>query len=193
MIRRYEGLVRACALGMALGASPIPAWAHTQSAETPAVAADMMDEATFVRVLVQHYEGGIDMARLEERRGASAEVKALATKMRRAQERELADLRKHASQAVAGTSGSESAKGAPLAMEAHARQMADRLEQTTTRSALDREFVEHMLMHHEMTMQLIEHTNFKDKELGAIARQIAETRKSDVAELEKQAQTAKNP
>jgi uncharacterized protein (DUF305 family) len=189
MLRTIDRLTRLCVLAgsVALGVSSEPVLAQTSKGRA---ANDKIDDATFVRMLIQHHEGGIEMARLEERRGASAEIRALATSMRRAQEQELADLRKHASQATAGTSGSESAKGAPLAMEAHAGQMAQRLKQSKG-AALDREFIEHMLMHHEMTLQIVEHTIFKDKQLEATAQQIAAARKKDVAELESHTGAAK--
>lgn len=209
MLRKLDGLTRVCGLsaGLILIASSIPGWAQApsgqpaptpQTAPQPAgkpptakgqmgkghMALDKMDDATFVRMMIQHHEGGIEMARIEEQRGSSAELKTLARRLRETQERELAELRKHASQQATGTAGSGAAKAAPAAMEAHAGQMMEKLK-AAEGAELDRQFVDHMGMHLQMTVQMVEHTTFKDEQLQALAQQMRDARKKESAELEK--------
>src|SRR5688500_17877995 len=64
-----------------------------------------MTDAMFVPMMIKHHQHGIEMARLEEERGSSASVKALAAKIRQSQEKELAELKAHAEHAPKGTSG----------------------------------------------------------------------------------------
>ena len=66
-----------------------------------------LTDAQFVPMMIKHHEQGIEMARLEEQRGSSASVKALAGKIRQSQEKELAELKGHAAHhgGATGTSG----------------------------------------------------------------------------------------
>ena len=65
-------------------------------------------DAPFVQMMSKHHQQGIEMARTEEERGASASVKQLATKIRQSQEKELAELKGHSEHhaGATGTSGS---------------------------------------------------------------------------------------
>ena len=207
MSRTFHGLACAAVLtaGVVLGAPPASASGPSPSVQPPSpqqtppqppgkppmgkgqagrTAMDTMDDAAFVRMMIQHHEGGIEMARIEEQRGSSAELKALAKRLRETQERELAELRKHASQQTTGTAGSTAMTGAPSAMEAHAGQMMEKLKQAQG-AELDRQFVDHMGMHLQMTVQMVEHTTFKDKQLQALAQQMREARQKESVELEK--------
>jgi uncharacterized protein (DUF305 family) len=53
-----------------------------------------LTDAQFVPMMIKHHQQGIEMARLEEQRGSSASVKALAAKIRQSQGKELAELKK---------------------------------------------------------------------------------------------------
>ena len=46
-----------------------------------------LTDASFVQMMSKHHQQGIEMARMEEERGASASVKQLAAKIRQSQEK----------------------------------------------------------------------------------------------------------
>ena len=64
-----------------------------------------MTEAEFVPMMIKHHQDGIQMSQLEEKNGASADVKALAAKIRQAQERDIPELKKHSQHASTATGG----------------------------------------------------------------------------------------
>jgi uncharacterized protein (DUF305 family) len=51
--------------------------------------------AHFGHMMAKHHQGGIEMAQLEEKAGASTEMKQLAAKIRKGQQSELPQLRAH--------------------------------------------------------------------------------------------------
>ena len=81
----------------------LPAQAQTQAGTDHAKHAQTskshdhsaMTDVDFVAMTIKHHQDGIEMARIEEKGGASNDVKALAGKIRQGQERELAELQKH--------------------------------------------------------------------------------------------------
>ena len=70
------------------GTQPQSGSSHGTAQHEPAMKG--MTDAHFVQMMLKHHQQGIEMARIEEKGGASAEVKALATKIRQSQEREMA-------------------------------------------------------------------------------------------------------
>ena len=56
--------------------------------------ADPFDEA-FIRMMIPHHEGAIEMAKVELAKGEDPELKALAQDITDAQQREISDMRKH--------------------------------------------------------------------------------------------------
>jgi uncharacterized protein (DUF305 family) len=141
-----------------------------------------MTDAMFVPMMIKHHQHGIDMARLEEERGSSASVKALAGKIRLSQEKELAELKAHAEHFAKGTSGhAEHDK----MMEQQSQSMMAKLK-SATGAALDHAFLEQMAKHHEGAITMTEGAKLQDPELKKLAQKMVTSQRQELAELKKQ-------
>ena len=141
-----------------------------------------MTDATFVPMMIKHHQHGIDMARLEEERGSSASVKALAGKIRQSQEKELAELKAHAEHVAKGTSGhAEHDK----MMEQQSQSMMAKLK-SASGAALDHAFLEQMAKHHEGAVAMTEGAKLQDPELKKLAQKMLTSQRQELAELKKQ-------
>ena len=141
-----------------------------------------MTDAMFVPMMIKHHQHGIGMARVEEERGSSASVKALAAKIRQSQEKELAELKAHAEHAAKGTSGhAEHDK----MMEQHSQSMMTKLK-SASGAALDHAFLEQMAKHHEGAIAMTEGAKLQDPELKKLAQKMVTGQRQELAELKKQ-------
>jgi uncharacterized protein (DUF305 family) len=141
-----------------------------------------MTDATFVPMMIKHHQHGIEMARVEEERGSSASVKALAAKIRQSQEKELAELKAHAEHAAKGTSGhAEHDK----MMEQQSQAMMTKLK-SASGAALDHAFLEQMAKHHEGAIAMTEGAKLQDPELKKLAQKMLTGQRQELAELKKQ-------
>ena len=141
-----------------------------------------MTDAMFVPMMIKHHQHGIEMARLEEERGSAASVKALATKIRQSQEKELAELKGHAEHVAKGTSGhGEHDK----MMEQQSQSMMAKLK-AGSGAALDHAFLEQMAKHHEMAISMTEGAKLQDPEVKKLAQKMLTSQRQELAELKKQ-------
>jgi uncharacterized protein (DUF305 family) len=141
-----------------------------------------MTDAMFVPMMIKHHQHGIEMARLEEARGSAASVKALAAKIRQSQEKELAELKRHAEHAAKGTSGhAEHDK----MMEQQSQFMMAKLK-SASGAALDHAFLEQMAKHHEGAIAMTEGAKLQDPELKKLAQKMLAGQRQELAELQKQ-------
>jgi uncharacterized protein (DUF305 family) len=141
-----------------------------------------MTDAMFVPMMIKHHQHGIEMARVEEERGSSASVKALAAEIRQSQEKELAELKAHAEHAAKGTSGhAEHDK----MMEQHSQSMMTKLK-SASGAALDHAFLEQMAKHHEGAIAMTEGAKLQDPELKKLAQKMVTGQRQELAELKKQ-------
>lgn len=141
-----------------------------------------MTDAMFVPMMIKHHQQGIEMARLEEERGSSSSVKALAAKIRQSQEKELAELKAHAEHAKKGTSGrAEHDK----MMEQQSQSMMAKLK-SAAGAALDHAFLEQMAKHHEMAISMTEGAKLQDPELMTLAQKMLTGQRQELAELKNQ-------
>ena len=141
-----------------------------------------MTDAMFVPMMIKHHQHGIEMARIEEERGSSASVKALAAKIRQSQEKELAELKAHAEHAAKGTSGhAEHDK----MMEQQSQAMMTKLK-SASGAALDHAFLEQMAKHHEGAIAMTEDAKLEDPELKKLAQKMLTGQRQELAELKKQ-------
>lgn len=137
-----------------------------------------MDDAHFAHMMAKHHQSGIEMAQLEEKAGASADVKQLAAKIRAGQQSELPILQAHARPHKADPKMAGHDKHQ---QKEHAAMMAKL--KAAKGAALDKMFAEQMIRHHEQALMMIEHTRFKDAELKALADKIAASQKDEIQAL----------
>jgi len=148
-----------------------------------------MTDAMFVPMMIKHHQHGIEMARLEEERGAAASVKALAAKIRQSQEKELAELKAHAEHVAKGTSGhAEHDK----MMEQQSQSMMAKLK-SASGAALDHAFLEQMAKHHEGAIAMTEGAKLQDPELKKVAQKMLTGQRQELAELKKELATHAPP
>ncbi len=140
-----------------------------------------MNDAEFLAMMIKHHQDGIEMARLEENAGASNDVKALATRIRQGQERELAELQKHHKSAADG----DSSHGAHMKkMEADSQRAMKRL-QSASGAALDHAFADEMAKHHQQALDTVSRTTFSDPQLRSMAQKMSANQEQELAELKK--------
>lgn len=156
---------------------------HSTHAQTgkPNASSTKMTDAEWVGMMLKHHQDGIAMSRLEEKGGASSEVKALAAKIREGQERDVPDLQKH--QSHVGAPGATHADDMKH-MEAESQQSMKRL-QSVSGPALDQAFVQEMSKHHQQAINMVTSTTFKHADVRAMAQKMASTQKQELAELKK--------
>jgi uncharacterized protein (DUF305 family) len=174
----------------AIAVAGVAGWVHAQKPEAASGAQHEqmmkgmmgMTDAMFVPMMIKHHQHGIEMARLEEERGSAASVKALATKIRQSQEKELAELKGHAEHVAKGTSGhGEHDK----MMEQQSQSMMAKLK-AGSGAALDHAFLEQMAKHHEGAIAMTEGAKLQDPELKKLAQKMLTGQRQELAELKKQ-------
>lgn len=165
-----------------------------------------MDEMHFVQMMKKHHQDGIEMAKIEESRGTRENVKTLAAKIREGQERELAELESHGGdhaksgdKATAGDHAKHDTAAKPqgtagadthdASMQKHHEMMEKMAQESKAKlenasgDAVDHAFVHEMAMHHEMALQMIAKTTFKDPELRKLSQKMAAGQKRELGEL----------
>ena len=140
----------------------------------------MMMDAEFAYLMAKHHRGGIEMSKLEESRGASAQVKGLAAKIRQGQERDLPTLSQH---------GTKAKKDGMVAT--HEKQMEKEHQATmaklksSTGEGLDRAFAAEMAKHHQMAFEMIKQAHLTDPKLKQMADKMSAEQKQELEELKK--------
>lgn len=138
-----------------------------------------MTEAEFVPMMIKHHQDGIQMAQLEEKGGSSAEVKALAAKIRQSQEQDLPELKKQ-SQHAAGAGH----QGHDKMMEQQSAATMKRLK-SASGPALDHAFLEEMAKHHEMAIGMAESAKIQSPELTKLVQKMIAGQRQETSELKK--------
>jgi uncharacterized protein (DUF305 family) len=166
-------------LSLALAGSAAAQTTDQSRAHQHGAAAHMTD-AQFVPMMLQHHQDGIEMAKIAEAKATNPQVKALATKIRQAQERESKELEQFRGTAAAGTAGHS---------DAHADAMMEMSKKSIARvrdangAEVDRAFLEEMAKHHEMAIDMVHSTQFKNTRLKQSANKMETSQKREVQEL----------
>lgn len=140
----------------------------------------MLMDADFAYLMVKHHRGGIEMAKTEESRGSSSEVKALAAKIRQGQERDLPTLTQY---------GNKAKKGGMIA--SHEKQMDKEHQASMAKlkaasgNALDKAFAEEMSKHHQKALEMIKQAHLTDAKLKQTTDKMAAEQKQELQELKK--------
>lgn len=143
-----------------------------------------LTDAPFVQMMSKHHQQGIEMARMEEERGASASVKQLATKIRQSQEKELAELKGH-SEHHAGATGTSGSSEHDKMMDQQGQAMMSSLK-SASGAALDHAFLEQMAKHHQMAISMTESAKLQDPALKTLALKMIAGQRQELNELKKE-------
>lgn len=138
----------------------------------------MLMDADFAYLMGMHHRSGIEMAKAEEARGSSSEVKRLAAKIRRGQERDLPTLTQYGSKAK--NSGMVASHEKQMEKE-HQASMAKL--KSATGSAVDKAFAEEMSKHHQKALDMIKQAHLTDSKLKQTTDKMAAAQKQELAEL----------
>ena len=158
-----------------------------------------MADAEFVEMMTEHHQGAIYMAKLEESRGTRDAVKALAARMREAQEREVKEMgaghADHANTPQTGaapdTRGTPGQEGQGAMMQKQREMMQQQAMASNKRivdasgAGVDQAFLEEMTKHHKMALEMISKTKFKDASLQRLAHKMAADQKRELGEFKK--------
>jgi uncharacterized protein (DUF305 family) len=143
-----------------------------------------MSDADFVHMMTKHHQGGIEMSKVEESKGSSAAVKALAMKIRQGQEREISEMASWTKRHSGAPSADARSHDAMMQKEHHAT-MAKL--NAASGNALDQLFASEMAKHHEMAIQMIDTATLKDAELRKMADKMKASQSAELKELRQHA------
>lgn len=136
------------------------------------------DDIEFAYLATRLHTGAIEVSKLEESRGRSPLIKALAAKIRDGQEHVRPLLIQHARNAAKNP-----------AIAAIDRQMQDAHQQAMTRmkaargATIDREFVVEMIRVHDTMLQLLKRSRIADPALKTLANRIGTEHSDELVEL----------
>jgi uncharacterized protein (DUF305 family) len=135
-------------------------------------------DSEFAYLAARLHTGAIEISKLEESRGRSPAIKALAAKIRDGQEHVRPLLSQHAKNAANNP-----------AIAAIDRQMQDAHQQAMTRmkaargATIDREFVVEMIRVHDTMLQLLKRSRIADPALKTLANRIGTEHSDELVEL----------
>jgi uncharacterized protein (DUF305 family) len=157
--------------------SPAAACEPRVFAKAQAPVADQLDDHEFAHLMAEHHQGGIEMAQLEEKGGASAALKALAARIRRREQSELPHLQAHGK-----------AHDATRILAQHQRvTQANRAALARLRAlkggALDRAFVEEMIKHHQDALMVFDRSHFTNAEDKTLVEKMSVSHRQEIDEL----------
>lgn len=132
----------------------------------------------FAYLAARLHNGGIEICRLEEARGSSASIKALAAKIRDGQEHVRPTLIQHAKSAAKDPAIARIDK---QMLNGHSNALA-RLK-AARGAAVDREFVNEMIRLHDTMLQLIKRSRLTDPALKSLAAKVGTEHAQELAEL----------
>jgi len=191
--RRISNCITAIAL--ILGVSVMVAVSGTQTQAQPQSSSQMgvmPYDLHYIDMMVMHHRQGSAMARLAERKGSTAALKAFAKKTADAQEKELLELKKHRDHWYAGaTEMDHSQMMAQMSgMSGHGNMKMDmqgdmaRL-QAATGKQFDRLFLDMMVPHHQMAIDMSKEavTKAEHAEIKEMARLIVVKQQGEIAEM----------
>ena len=148
-------------------------------------------DISFARDMVPHHQQAVEMSDLAATRAGDPAVKALAVRIKQAQDPEIRTMQGWLSDWGAATSGSAgSAHGGHTGGHAGGAGMMSDADMTSLRSAsgaeFDRMFLRMMIDHHKgaIDMAKAEQANGKHQPAKDLARTIEETQAKEIAEME---------
>jgi uncharacterized protein (DUF305 family) len=153
---------------------------------------DMPYDLHFIDMTILHHQDGIEMAQLAESKTVSAKVKAFATKTAAAQQKDIAELQGHRNHWYAGKPPMDRAMMESMMKSMHPGMNID-MEETrrklraTSGAAFDRLFLDTMIHHHMMAVDMSRDavTKAEHAELKAFARNAVTKQQTEIAEMKR--------
>ena len=135
------------------------------------------DDVELIDSLVPHHQAALEMATMEIERGADAEVKAMAAKMKAAQAAEIEQLLRIREELTGCTTVTRFP-------DTHMRRDMARMMQLSG-TALDLAFLENMIPHHASAISFTHNAlpNLTHPELEQIARDVIEMQSMEIGEM----------
>ncbi len=155
---------------------------------------DMPYDLHFIDMMIMHHRQGIAMARLAERKGSTAALKALAKKTADDQEKELLELKKHRDHWYAGAPEMDHSQmmAQMPGMSGHGNMKMDMQGdiaklQAATGKAFDRLFLDTMIPHHQMAIDMSKEavTKAEHAEIKEMARLGIIKQQKEIAEMKR--------
>jgi uncharacterized protein (DUF305 family) len=185
----------AAAVALTVGALAAGAKAQDHSGHAAGgQAGEMPFDLHYIDMTLMHHEHGVEMARLAEEKGRSAQVKAFARKTAADQQKETKELQRYRDTWYAGRPQMDHAQ-----MTAHMRNMpghgkmkmdpeADTAKlRAATGAAFDRLFLDTMTRHHQMAIEMSKEaaTKAEHAELKSFARRVVTKQQAEGAEMKR--------
>ena len=139
-----------------------------------------LSDGDFATLMIKHHRDGIEMAKMEESGGASDEVKALAAKIRQAQEKDIGELNGFAKKHTATDMAAHHEKE----MQKEHMQTMSKLK-SAKGASLDQAFVAEMIRHHQSALEMTKQAQFKDHGLHEFAERMSKNQQAELQELKK--------
>jgi uncharacterized protein (DUF305 family) len=157
---------------------------------------DMPYDLHFIDMMIMHHRQGTAMARLAERKGSTAALKAFAKKTADDQEKELLELKKHRDHWYAGAPEMDHSQmmAQMPGMAGHGNMKMDmKMDmqgdmaklQAATGKQFDRLFLDMMIPHHQMAIDMAQEATTKAEhaEIKEIARMTVIKQQREIAEM----------
>jgi uncharacterized protein (DUF305 family) len=157
------------------------------AAQHPHTAMQVLTDAQFVQMMLEHHQRGLELVRLEKEQGSSPAVKELATRIGESQERDIVELKALSKDEARGTTGQAEHHGAADHHKGMVEQSETMMKELKAKSGeeLDRAFLDHMAKHHQMAISMTEDATLQDPEVKKLAEKMLESQRQELAELKK--------
>jgi len=150
---------------------------------------DMPYDLHFIDMMITHHQEGIEMAQMAQSKAVNPKVKALADRIVADQQKDIEELQGHRNHWYAGKPPMDPAMMSSMMQNMHPGMMS--MEDTRRKllaaqgAAFDRLFLETMIHHHQMAVDMSKEARTKAQhvEIKEIARQTAVKQQAEIAEM----------
>ena len=178
------------AIALTLGVTAVISVSAIQTqAQNSSQMGNMPYDLHFIDMMIMHHRQGTAMGRLAERKGSTAALKAFARRTAADQESELLELKRHRDHWYPGAPEMDHSQMMAMpGMSGHANMDTQgdmaRL-QAATGKAFDRLFLDMMIPHHQMAIEMAREATTKAEhaELKEMARLTVSKQQKEVAEM----------
>jgi uncharacterized protein (DUF305 family) len=161
---------------------------------------DMPYDLHFIDMMIMHHQEGIEMAELAQTKAQSARVKAFATKTAADQKKDIEELQGHRNHWYAGKPIMDRAMMESMMKKMHPEMKMDmedtrRKLRATTGAAFDRLFLDTMIHHHMMAVDMGKDaiTKAEHYEIKEFARKAVAKQNTEIAEMKRLQGGSTNP